>query len=70
MVCPLLGVPLQVGVGTFTDASPSLDRKIPALGYVKGNVWVVSFRANNLKRDASTRELEQLVKGLKQNGIE
>jgi hypothetical protein len=70
LVCPLMGIPLQVGVGVFTDASPTLDRKTPVLGYVKGNVWVISFRANNLKRDAKTKELEQLVMGLKQNGIE
>jgi hypothetical protein len=37
--------------------SPSLDKIQPHLGYVKGNVVVVSWRANELKRNASWQEL-------------
>lgn len=36
-------------VGMQTDNSPSLDRIIPQKGYVKGNIWVISQRANRIK---------------------
>jgi hypothetical protein len=45
--------------------SPSLDKIIPSKGYIKGNVWVISNRANTLKNDASLQELELLVENLK-----
>jgi hypothetical protein len=32
---------------------------------VKGNVWVVSFKANSMKRDATLEELEMLVENLR-----
>jgi hypothetical protein len=65
LVCPLLGIEIKKGDGWYTDNSPTLDRKIPELGYVKGNVWVVSMRANRLKQDASVEEIEVLLTNLK-----
>lgn len=58
-VCPVLGILLTVGGAR--DSSPSLDRKIPALGYVKGNVFVISFRANRIKADASVAEITSVL---------
>ena len=63
-VCPCLGIPLVKGVGTYTDNSPTLDKIIPELGYVKGNVWVISMRANRIKDNASLEELKEIVKAL------
>ena len=63
--CPLLGVKLKGNKASSAFDSPSLDRIVPSLGYVKGNVWVISFRANTLKSDASLQELKQLVAALK-----
>lgn len=54
--CPILGVPFERGVGTHVDMSPTLDRIVPELGYVKGNVAVISYRANRLKNDGSAAE--------------
>jgi len=62
VVCPALGIPLSRGVGGHKDGSPSLDRIIPAKGYVKGNIAVLSHRANRLKQDAALEELEALVR--------
>lgn len=47
------------------NPKPSLDKIIPKLGYVKGNVWVVSNKANRIKSNATIEELELLVKNLK-----
>jgi hypothetical protein len=58
-VCPLLGVPYDDGKYT-----QSLDKIIPELGYTKGNVWIVSYRANSIKNDASLEELQRLTKAL------
>ena len=67
-ICPILGIPLEravgMGSGLRGQNSPSLDRIIPELGYVKGNVWVISIRANILKRDATLAELQLLVQKL------
>lgn len=61
-VCPVLGIPLVRTGGKRTSNSPSLDRIIPELGYVKGNVIVISWRANRIKSDASIDELCKVAK--------
>ena len=59
--CPILGLKLhQNGQKGSKWSSPSLDRVDNALGYVPGNIAVVSFRANTLKSNATLRELELL----------
>lgn len=65
--CPLLDIKLQHsrGSGTVQHGSPSLDKIKPELGYVPGNVWVISHRANQIKNDASLAELITLVERLK-----
>jgi hypothetical protein len=55
--CPVLGITLTIWGSETRDESPSLDRIIPSLGYVPGNVRWISTRANILRRDASAREL-------------
>lgn len=62
--CPLLSIKIQAG-GKLNPASPSLDKIIPELGYVPGNVWIISHRANQIKSDATVAELELLVANLK-----
>lgn len=63
-LCPVLGTPIAKSNGKLNDNSPSLDRLVPALGYVKGNVRVISWRANRIKSDASVEELRKLVEYL------
>lgn len=56
--CPVLGVKLKRGGhGSERNDSPSLDRLVPSLGYVAGNVQWISHRANMLRRDATAAEL-------------
>lgn len=56
-VCPVLGIPLIKGDGKRHDNSPTLDRIDNSKGYVKGNVMVISHRANLLKNSASIQEV-------------
>lgn len=63
-VCPLLGIPLSINASN-KEFSYSLDRIDSSKGYVKGNVWVISDRANRLKNDATLEELDMLVTNLK-----
>lgn len=68
--CPVFGQPLEFlrgrGRGPRTNHwSPSLDRTNNSLGYVKGNVRVISQRANALKSDATISELENLLEYLR-----
>lgn len=66
-VCPLLGIPITQGEGKHYDNSPSIDRLIPNLGYTKGNIWIISNRANRIKSDATLEELKLLVKNLEES---
>ncbi len=62
-VCPLLNIPVFVneGKGKPKPNSPSLDRIDPTKGYVKGNVWVISLKANTIKSNATLDELQMLT---------
>jgi len=56
--CPVFGTswaPLLCGKPQPT--SPTLDRTKPELGYVPGNVRVISHRANQVKSNATAQEL-------------
>lgn len=55
--CPILGIALFIGDGAATDNSPELDRIDNSMGYVRGNVHVISRRANRIKSDATADEL-------------
>lgn len=57
--CPIFGIELDY-TGNNIKNSPSIDRIIPEKGYVKGNVMIISNRANTLKRDASIEEVHLL----------
>lgn len=65
--CPVLGIELNYEASHNNDASPSLDRRTPALGYVRGNVTVISRRANILKLDViDPEELQKVVDYIRQ----
>ena len=49
----------------FQNNSPSLDRLIPSLGYISGNVFLICFRCNALKNDATLKELETVLGWMK-----
>ena len=43
--------------GGVRFASPSLDRIIPKRGYVKGNVEIISMKANMIKSNGTSKDL-------------
>ena len=69
--CPLLGIPLvkHISEGNAKDDSPSLDRIKPELGYVRGNVWVISHKANEIKNNVNSDTLKTIAENLKANGF-
>lgn len=61
--CPILGIKLDYsgdGEGD-RDNFASVDRFDSAIGYLPGNVTVISYRANWLKQDATLDELKRIV---------
>lgn len=63
-ICPILEVPIEIGTKDDYEYSPSLDRIDNSKGYVKGNVWVISKKANSMKNSASTEELIKFCKNI------
>lgn len=45
-LCPELGIPLERLAGFASPGTPSIDRIDNSRGYVRGNVRIISFRAN------------------------
>lgn len=65
-VCPILGIPLvRSETGKASNSSPSLDRVDNNKGYIKGNVRVISNKANAMKRDHSIETLERCIQYIK-----
>lgn len=58
--CPIFGLTLSASIGRFNENSPSLDRINNSKGYVKGNIIVISYRANQIKNDATPDELMKI----------
>lgn len=66
--CPVLGIPIFRNTRknkAAGDNSPSLDRTNPKLGYIRGNVDVISWRANSLKKNGTLEEFKKIIKYLK-----
>lgn len=60
-ICRLLEEPLDFSASKkAAPNSPAIDRIDPRLGYVPGNVQVISYRANRIKNDATFEEFEKI----------
>lgn len=61
-VCPISGEAISfVEKDRSDELAAELDRFIPALGYVIGNVSFISRKMNRLKNSATTKDLQQLL---------
>ena len=65
--CPVLGITLvkHQGIRGYAPDSPSIDKIVPALGYVKNNIRIISARANLLKNNATVNEITLILEDLK-----
>lgn len=63
-VCPILGIKLIIGEGRC-DGTPALDRIDNSVGYIPGNVRIISNKANRCKADLTIQDLEQMVRYMK-----
>ena len=64
-LCPLLNIPLDWDSPPKHPSTPSIDRIDSSKGYIKGNVQWVSWRANQLMRDATPDELLMVAQNYK-----
>jgi len=72
--CPVLGIKIKpkitnindlTSTTTPLDSSPSIDRIDPLRGYVKGNVVIISHRANYIKNAGTIKEHEMVINYMK-----
>ncbi len=68
-LCPLLDQPIawtveERGGKAYHPFSPSIDRIRNELGYVKGNVWIVSLKSNAMKNSGNAEELAKIARNL------
>lgn len=63
-ICPILEVPIIVGTKGDYEYSPSIDRIDNSKGYIKGNVQIISKKANSMKNSATTTELITFCKNI------
>ncbi len=59
--CPVFGMVLKRGIGHSCDASPTVDRVNAKRGYVKGNVAIISRKANSLKGAATAAQHRRIA---------
>lgn len=63
--CPVFGTPFEFYGKKTRPESPSLDRLDPEKGYVRGNVAIISLRANAIKSNASWQEIQRVAEWLR-----
>jgi len=67
--CPVLGIELNYNWSSDyrrDEAKATIDKVVPILGYVPGNVFVISWRANKLKSDMTLDELQKIMNYIKE----
>jgi hypothetical protein len=72
--CPILGFPLDCRIGINPDRkprfnAPSVDRLNSSLGYTKGNVVIMSYKANVLKKDGTSEEHFKVAEFMEKMGV-
>ncbi len=68
-MCPILEVPLIIGTKDNYEYSPSLDRIDNSKGYVKGNIQVISKKANSMKNSATLEELQAFCRNVLRHSL-
>jgi len=67
--CPILGIELDYYAESRKEESPSFDRIDSNKGYEKGNVLIISWRANRIKNDGTPDEHRKIANFLDKRTI-
>ena len=68
--CPVFGTEFVFsGLGVTCPASPSLDRLDSSKGYVRGNVVVISSKANAIKNAYGSKDIAAVADWLESYGL-
>lgn len=68
--CAVFGTELHISQTHSIDDQATLDRIVPSLGYVRGNVAFLSNRANRIKNDATAEQIMQVAQWLLRAGTQ
>ena len=59
--CPLLGIGIVLDARAHGPGSPTVDKFDPGLGYTQENCWVISYRANSMKQNATPDFMRRIL---------
>jgi hypothetical protein len=68
--CPILGIELFITENNIGDNSATIDKIFPEMGYIKGNIIVISAKANRIKNNSTIEELEKVYNWYKKQKYE
>jgi len=69
--CPMLGIPIDYFAKEGrVEGSPSFDRIDNSKGYVKGNIQIISWRANRIKNDGTAAEHRAIAEAIDKRDME
>ena len=63
-MCPVFGTKYTMGLKNKSEFSATVDRINPSLGYIKGNIQLLSSLANTIKSDADYLMIERIGKAV------
>jgi hypothetical protein len=58
--CPIFHTKFEIGAGKLSIYSATIDRIDNSIGYIPGNVWVISALANRIKHEAGPDLIRRL----------
>lgn len=67
-ICPIFKTEIILGNNLENrNNSPSIDKIVPNIGYIKSNCRIISYKANLLKSDGTAEEHEKIANYIKNN---